>query len=276
MVSIIITTKNEERHIGSCLKSLKNQTYKNTEIILVDNNSVDRTKEIARSFEANIYNQGPERSAQRNYGASKAKGKYLLFLDADMMLTSTVIRDCVNAINEKKPTNSGFYALVIPERSIGIGFWASCKALERSFYEGVDWMEAARFYRKEVFRALSGYDETIDAFEDYDLPQRLKAQHKGNVIGRIDSYIIHDEGNLTLSKTLKKKYYYGKWMRKYLAKIENRTVGMKQRNLLARYGLFFNNMEKILRAPIVFIGMLFMKSFEFLFSGLGYIVEVYK
>jgi len=47
LVSVIITTRNSERTIDKCLSSIKQQTYKNIEIIVVDNNSADKTKEIA-------------------------------------------------------------------------------------------------------------------------------------------------------------------------------------------------------------------------------------
>lgn len=99
-VSVIITTKNEEANIKNFLKSIRNQTYPKDkiEIIVVDNNSTDRTKEIVVRYTENpngnsfafhgvkVYNYGPERSAQRNFGVKQAGGKYILYLDADMIL----------------------------------------------------------------------------------------------------------------------------------------------------------------------------------------------
>lgn len=83
-VSVIITTKNEEKNIASCLESIKNQTYpqEKIEIIVVDNDSIDKTKEIALKYTDKVYNFGPERSAQRNFGVRQAKGKYILYLDS--------------------------------------------------------------------------------------------------------------------------------------------------------------------------------------------------
>ena len=74
ILSVIITTKNEEKNIANCLKSIKAQNYPHDkiEIIVVDNNSKDRTKEIAARFTDKVYNFGPERSAQRNYGIFNA------------------------------------------------------------------------------------------------------------------------------------------------------------------------------------------------------------
>ena len=56
-VSIVITTKNEEKNIENCLLSIKEQTYSNIEIILVDNNSKDKTIEIALNFTRKIFNK---------------------------------------------------------------------------------------------------------------------------------------------------------------------------------------------------------------------------
>ena len=98
LVSIIITTKNEEKNIGRCLKSIKKQACPNIEIIVVDNNSIDKTKQITKKYTKNVFNKGPERSAQRNFGAQKAKGKYLLFLDADMTLSPQLIKKAVHKL----------------------------------------------------------------------------------------------------------------------------------------------------------------------------------
>ena len=134
LVSVIVPTRNSEKFIGKCLESISKQTYSRIEIIVVDNNSTDRTKEIAKKFTKKVYNKGPERSAQRNYGAKMSKGSFVLFIDSDMVLTSKVVGECVLSIGK---------AVIIPEKSFGKGFWAKCKALEKSFYIGVDWIEAA-------------------------------------------------------------------------------------------------------------------------------------
>ena len=85
-VSVIVTTKNEEDVIGTLLKSIKKQTYPSIETLIVDNHSSDNTIKIAKKYKVECFTFGPERSAQRNFGAKKSRGKYLLFLDADMEL----------------------------------------------------------------------------------------------------------------------------------------------------------------------------------------------
>ncbi|MBI3485898.1 glycosyltransferase [Candidatus Daviesbacteria bacterium] len=95
LVSVIIATKNEEKNIERCLKSIKKQNYiGNIEVIVVDNYSADQTIKIAKKYTRNVFLFGPERSAQRNLGAKKARGEWLLFLDADMEASANLISEC--------------------------------------------------------------------------------------------------------------------------------------------------------------------------------------
>ena len=89
LVSVVITTKNEEVNIENCLKSIYAQNYPREcfEVIVIDNQSSDRTKEIAQKFTPLVFDKGSERSEQRNFGIfSITQGEYSLFLDADMIL----------------------------------------------------------------------------------------------------------------------------------------------------------------------------------------------
>jgi len=64
-VSVIVPTKNSSRTLERCSKSIKNQSYKNVEIIVVDNNSTDNTKEIAQKYTDKVFNVGPEKTTQK-------------------------------------------------------------------------------------------------------------------------------------------------------------------------------------------------------------------
>ena len=98
MISIIITTKNEENNIGNLLKSILTQesTHICNEIIIVDNFSNDKTKEISENFNdtrIKFYLVGGERSSQRNFGINSALSSYILYLDADMILPNNFLVD---------------------------------------------------------------------------------------------------------------------------------------------------------------------------------------
>jgi len=265
-VSVVITTKNEQAVIGNLLESLKRQTYKFVEIIVVDNASTDETRKIARRYTDLVFCQGPERSRQRNFGVQKASGKYVLVLDADMELEKRVIEECVELL-VKKPK---IKAVVIPEKSFGIGFWAKCKRLERNCYLGDEEIEAARLFNKKTFLEFGGYDEKITGPEDWDLPQRIKRKHE---VGRVKSFIRHNEGRLSLTKTMKKKFYYAQKFVFYARK--HPKIARRQANLVFR-AAFLHHWRDLLKTPILALGMFFMRSCEMTAGGFGYLAGMKK
>lgn len=211
LVSVIIPTKNCSESLQPLLSSIKKQNYKNYEIIVVDNGSTDPTKKVARLAGAKVYDQGPERGAQKNFGADKARGNYLFFIDADMELEAGVLTECFNLVA------TGYSGVIVPEKSVGEGFWNDCIILERRCYEDDQDMTAARFLPKNTFSDLGGFDENLVASgDDMDLSQRLR--RKGGRIGRTKSFIIHHEGKRDPWSTIKKWRYYGRDMHKYYAK----------------------------------------------------------
>jgi glycosyltransferase involved in cell wall biosynthesis len=78
LVSIVIPTFNSERTLSKCLESIKNQTYSNIEVIVVDKFSQDKTVEIASKFKVKVFTIiAKERNEQLNYGIRQAKGRYV-------------------------------------------------------------------------------------------------------------------------------------------------------------------------------------------------------
>jgi glycosyltransferase involved in cell wall biosynthesis len=264
-VSIIVPTKNSSNFLEDCLRSIKNQSYDNIELVVVDNFSTDNTKLIATEYTDNVYSIGPERSAQRNFGARKSNGDYLLFVDSDMRLSEDVVSSCIRTIG----SNIRRGGVIVPEESFGVGFWAQCKKLERSFYIGIDWIEAARFFDRYAFRNVGGYDEGMISGEDWDLSQRIKRKYD---LGRIPELIYHNEGNPSLKKIVKKKYFYAKHFSNYTLKQNTNDDVLKQTGIIHRYKLFFNNPRKLFNEPITGLGMLFMKTCEFMIGSIGFIV----
>src|SRR5688572_24829119 len=157
LISVIVTTKNNEPTIDPCLRSIADQSYKNIELIVADNSSTDRTPEIAKQYTDHVYTKGPERSVQRNFAVEMARGAYVLIIDSDMVLSPKVVQGCATA----DAADSEIRSLIIPEESFGEGFWAQCKRLERSFYVGVDGIEAARFFDKNLYQEVGGYNEKM-------------------------------------------------------------------------------------------------------------------
>lgn len=102
LISVVIAVFNEEKYIGNCLSSLMKQEYKPLQIIIVDDGSTDKTKEIIKNkvsvFE--LKHQGT--ALARNFGVSKAKGQIIVFLDADMEFPHNFISKLIAPIQENK------------------------------------------------------------------------------------------------------------------------------------------------------------------------------
>ncbi len=264
LASIVIPTYNSEKTLDKCLESIKNQTYKNVEVIVVDKSSEDNTAKIAKVYTDKVFViNAKERSEQRNFGAKKANGKYLLFIDSDMILTPVVVEECV-----KKQLETDCSGIIIPEKTVGNNFLAKVRTYERKFYIGEDLVEAARFFVKDNFLKIGGYDENITGEEDWELPIRMKKSGY-NVTERINSFILHDESGLSLIRHLKKKYYYATTIKVYINK--HPDYAHRQYNPLYRFGLFFKNKE-FYSKPLLALGVLILKSLEYASAGSGYLV----
>ncbi len=270
VVSIIVTTKNESQVLERLLKSVKNQTYSAIELIVVDNHSTDTTRKIAEKYTKKVFDFGPERSAQRNYGAKKSKGEYILFLDADMELTPKVVKACVEMVEKNKK----IAAVAIPEKSVAHLFWEKVKAFERSFYNesGDATTDAERFFKRSIFEKVGGYDESITGPEDWDLPERI--HKKGFGKARINERLYHHERVVSPYALAKKKYYYALTSHRYLKKHKIATFSPKTIYFLRP--IFYQQWRKLLSHPILSIAMFYMFSLELLAGGTGFLVGKYK
>lgn len=111
MISAVILTKNEEANISDCIKSVSWCD----EVIVVDDNSEDRTVELAKKLNANVYvhSINNDFSTQRNFGLSKANGEWVLFVDADERVSDALafeISNIAHQITDQSLSKySGFY-----------------------------------------------------------------------------------------------------------------------------------------------------------------------
>ena len=268
LVSVVITTKNEETNIANCIKSVKKQSFppKKIEIIVVDNNSSDKTKRISKKYTKNVFNKGPERSAQRNYGIAKAKGKYILFLDSDMSLSKKVIQECVDKFTHN---NENLVGLYIPERILGDSYWCKVRDFERSFYNGTV-IDGLRFIKKDVLVKIKGFDEQLYACEDWDLDKRLKRE---GITEIIENCLYHNESDFELKRYLIKKNYYSKNFQVYINKWGKDDPDVKKQfGWYYRFiGVFIEKGKwvELLRQPILTISMYYIR----FLTGINFLVN---
>lgn len=207
-VVVVVPTRNSARTLRPCLESLRSQSVP-CRVVVVDNFSDDGTFEIAERLADLCLSAGPERSRQRNVGARSARGRIVGFVDSDMVLAPSVVAEVVAAVE------GGAGMVTVPERSVGDGYWARVRAFERAFYEGQDDVEAPRFFRRDVFEATGGFDEELDAGEDWDLALRARPIA---MRARTASAISHLEGAPTYFQCCAKKAGYAEGIRAFARK----------------------------------------------------------
>lgn len=235
LVTVIVPTHNSSATLASCLRSVKDQTYSNVELIVVDNHSQDRTGEIARGFGADLIVAGNERSKQTNLGAKAARGKYLYRTDADFVLEAALIERAVRV------AESGCDAVIVHGTSDPtISRWARIHTKERECFEG-DWAHtAASFFSKAAFEAVGGFNERLTAFEDYDLNNRLV--RAGYKVGRIDARAVHLGEPRRLREVVLKYVYYGN--RKNLMEFASQNPGKGLWQILPLRLVYVRNLRK--------------------------------
>ena len=234
LFSIIISTKNEEKHIQACLASIKAQTYPAIEIIVVDNFSHDATVRCAQSFTSHVYCHGTERSAQRNFGVfEKATGTYVMYVDADMLLNKQLVAEAVAAFER----DCDLVALYVPLRWRGNNWIIRTRGFERAFYDATV-LDAVRIIKREVFIHVGGFDETLYAGEDWDLDKRVRQYGK---TGMLSTVMYHDEDeNITLKQFVKSMAYYSRNLSLYVKKWGKDDCDVKKQfGLLYRFCIVF-------------------------------------
>lgn len=273
LVSVVIPTFNCKGVLRDALASVAAQTYAPLEIIVVDSFSTDGTAELAAQY-GTVYSFGKDPSQknvfgapfQRNYGVSKANGEYVYWFDSDMRMKPDTVARCVRTIQETQAD-----AVIVPEESYGEGFWAQCRRLEKACYNRNprSLTDAARFLRKSAWDALGGLDATLGGNDDYDLQLRLN--DAGYKTVKLDDSIGHYEGNLNLSRHLRKKFVYGKTALHYFAKHRHRKGLLTKQYAVVRPD-FITQSDLLLKQPVTAAGMLLMKFLEYsaAFAGLVY------
>lgn len=143
MVSVIIPVYNAENYIEECLDSLLGQTYPDFEVICVDDGSKDRSLEILRGYETRdgrisvLTQKNQYAGVARNAGMERAKGKYLLFLDADDFFREDMLEQAVSKAEEGNTEILVFDAIRYDDRTKRM-LYGSWKVLSKELFgEGV-------------------------------------------------------------------------------------------------------------------------------------------
>jgi len=170
MISVIVTVRNEGRHIADLLDSLVIQEPP-FEIIIVDSGSTDKTQEIVREYEkkydtVKLLIRGGKRGESRNYGVEQAKGEVVAFTDGDCIANPFWLKEIRNGMRE---------AHIVAGKTIQLGYLPFVElARVELFHRGKDvtWPSCNLAYMTDVFKEIKGFDPTFRTAEDIDLNYR--------------------------------------------------------------------------------------------------------
>ena len=211
-ITAIIPTYNNETTIKECIESLKKQTTKLNEIIIIDSNSKDKTREIAKKLRCAVYNIKSNRSQARNIGAKKTKTNIIAFIESDSLYDKSWTGHVLEEF--KKGAEA-----VIDKRAVH-----KPKTLISRINNEIFNMRYKKYtpfsmwiIKKDLFQKHGGFDENLEASEDVDFGDRLiKSNHRIAFAKKAIQY--HKGEPSTLKETLARAWWFGKHMPKYYKK----------------------------------------------------------
>jgi len=171
-LSIVIPTLNEEYFLPFLLSSIKNQTYKNYEIIVADAGSTDKTLEITKEYNCKLTDGGLP-GVGRNKGAKIAQGEYILFLDADVLLPENFLKNTLTEFEEKNLDIATCDIYPLSEKKIDKFLHSAVN----SYFKTIQFFSPHApgfciFTKKEIHEKIKGFDEKILLAEDHDYVKR--------------------------------------------------------------------------------------------------------
>jgi len=204
-VSIVIPTYNEEKDIEECIKSIKGQSYKNFEIIVVDDGSKDKTLDVVKKFRDVKIIMGEHKGPgfSRNLGARKATGEILIFIDADMTFDKDYLKNLIAPILEDKTGEvvGSTHELEIVENTKNI--WSRCWGRIRVSKEEAKKIRIFRAILRKKFLELGGFDSSYGYADD----QTFWFKYQIKPVVAKDTICYHKN-----PETLKSVYKQSRWI----------------------------------------------------------------
>jgi glycosyltransferase involved in cell wall biosynthesis len=210
-VSVVIPTYNRADYILEAIESVMSQTYRDFEIVVVDDGSTDDTRQVLADMVAAgtiqyVYQENRSKSAARNHGIRLAKGKYIAFLDSDDLFAPTKLEKQV-AFLERHPEIGFVHSwyskfdddgnqLGVRDTSKYTGWVYPEILLSWSVLMAVPCMLVSR----EVLSEVGGFDETQKWGEDLDLWRRITRIYPIDLIPEALTLVRVHSGNLSKSE----------------------------------------------------------------------------
>lgn len=207
-ISVIIPAHNEEKYIDQCLKSITSQNYpKNLyEIILVNNNSTDKTKTIAQTYNIRIIDEpdGPV-GRVRNTGAKNSKGDIIMFLDGDCIAPKNWLQTAKTLLDGNKTLVIGGAYTLRPNPLFIEKYWIL--ATNEDHVSQTDLLGGTIAIRRTTFERVGGFCENVTSGEDTKLTHDLlKSGFK--VVIKNEMSVIHLGNPTTFRSFIKRQAWH--------------------------------------------------------------------
>lgn len=175
-ISVVIPALNEEKYIGHVFEGLSRQIFKNFEVIVVDNDSEDRTGQIAKRHAKVIVEKKRGIGLARNRGARAARGRIIVFLDADTKPSPTLLEAYHVGMTDGVVAATGpILPLEDAKKTISLGYrFVTTLFVRLTINIGRPALIGSNFavMRKE-FNRVHGFNERFMTYEDWDLSGRI-------------------------------------------------------------------------------------------------------
>ena len=206
LVSAIITTFHNEKFLSRAIECLINQTYRNIEIIVVDDNDPEsderrQTEHIMNKYPQVIYLKHIKNmngASARNTGISVAKGKYIVFLDNDDIFFSTHIADCINALTVHVDCTAVFTSVV---KVFEGHCWDIITPIQHDEVKTILLSERSLgtgsnlFVKADELRSVGGFDPSFERHQDIEFSLRYFQNNRSTAIEKVQ--IIKEMGGFS-------------------------------------------------------------------------------
>jgi glycosyltransferase involved in cell wall biosynthesis len=225
-ISVVIPAYNEEKYLSACLESLRNQTFRDFEVIVCDNSSTDRTREIAEKYASTVVTETKKGvGAARKTGFAQAKGEIIVSADADAIYPENWLQ-VIDDFFKKNPDTIAVHGNIkIIHQSI---LWEYLSGIIMNiFYTVNNWLGKPQFpgsnfaVRRGAYAKTEGFDDTIGSLEDADLAKKLMKTGKITFDPSIEikaSGRRLGEGRFWKNIMMYASWYYKTWWKQTLEK----------------------------------------------------------
>lgn len=222
-ISVIIPVYNAKDTINECLKSVFYQTFKDIEVIAVDDGSVDSSLSILEKWQGKVKvfsqkNMGAPTA--RNFGFSKSHGDYIIFCDADVVMKSDMLEKMYNVLENNKDKAYVYSSFKFGWKTFRIWPFNLAK-LKKGPY-----IPTTSLIRRKYF---PGFDELLKKFQDWDL--WLTISENGGEGIWINEVLFGAKTGGTMSRWLPKLFYKLSWLKFVKKYNQAKVIIQKKHNL---------------------------------------------